>query len=209
MALPVGQIAPETLLDTFTTKFHTLSENFRKASAQVDKLKFDHHQLSAERDALTARVAPLQTQIQDASVRQAPRWNFFPSPAAFWNFRPNLAHCLLPNFGTPSCDWLSTQSRKLKARLPLRLLLNRRNTPHPWSPAQPLLQQPSPNHSRRRLRLQRPLALRQWTRNMTGMVPNLQLLPKIVIPPRLKPSWRRRSSILLISTTNDCAHRPH
>jgi hypothetical protein len=45
MELPVGQIAPETLLDTFTTKFHTLSENLKKASAQVDKLKFDHHQL--------------------------------------------------------------------------------------------------------------------------------------------------------------------
>jgi hypothetical protein len=130
MELPVGQIAPETLLDTFTTKFHTLSENLRKASAQVGRLKFDHHQLSTERDALAARVAALQTQIQDASIRQAPRWNFFPSPAAFWNFRPNLAPCLLPNFGTPSCDWLSTQSRKLKARLPLRLLLNHRYTPH-------------------------------------------------------------------------------
>src|ERR1700738_28498 len=131
MELPVGQIAPETLLDTFTTKFHTLSENLRKASVQVDKLKFDHHQLSAERDALTARVAALQTQIQAASIRQAPRWNFFPSPAAFWNFRPNLAPCRLPNFGTPSCDWLSTQSRKLKARRRLRLLLIHRYTPHP------------------------------------------------------------------------------
>jgi cell division protein FtsB len=78
MELPVGQIAPETLLDTFTTKFHTLSENLRKASAQVDRLKFDHHQLSAERDALTARVAALQTQIQDASIRQAPPVELLP-----------------------------------------------------------------------------------------------------------------------------------
>ena len=78
MELPVGQIAPETLLDTFTTKFHTLSENLKKASAQVDKLKFDHHQLSAERDALTARVAALQTQIQDASIRQAPPVELLP-----------------------------------------------------------------------------------------------------------------------------------
>jgi hypothetical protein len=80
------------------------------------EVKLLKHPLSAERDALTARVAALQTQIQDASISQAPRWNFFPSPAAFWNFRPNLAPCLLLNFGTPSCDWLSTRSRKLKAR---------------------------------------------------------------------------------------------
>src|SRR5208283_756327 len=78
MELPVGQIAPETLLDTFTTKFHTLSENLRKASAQVEKLKFDHHQLSAERDALAARVAALQRQIQDAAIRQAPPVELLP-----------------------------------------------------------------------------------------------------------------------------------
>jgi cell division protein FtsB len=78
MELPVGQIAPETLLDTFTTKFHTLSENFKKASAQVDKLKFDQHQLGAERDALTARVAALQTQVQDASIRQTPPVELLP-----------------------------------------------------------------------------------------------------------------------------------
>src|SRR5580700_3708473 len=82
MELPVGQMAPETLLDAFTTKFHTLSANLRKAPSQVDKLKFDHHQLSAERDALAARVAALQKQIQDAAIHQALRWNFFHSPAA-------------------------------------------------------------------------------------------------------------------------------
>jgi hypothetical protein len=78
MELPVGQIAPEALLDTFTAKFHTLSENLRKASAQVDKLKVDHHQLSAERDALAARVAALQTQIQDAAIREAPPVELLP-----------------------------------------------------------------------------------------------------------------------------------
>ena len=81
MELPVGQIAPDALLDAATTRFEALSGNLKATADQMAQLKAQHDAsqrtvalLTSERDALAERVAALQ----DAATRHAPPVELLP-----------------------------------------------------------------------------------------------------------------------------------
>jgi hypothetical protein len=85
MELPVGQIAPDALLAAATTRFEALSGNLKATADQMAQLKAQHDAsqrsialLTSERDALSARLATLQAEFQDAATRHAPPVELLP-----------------------------------------------------------------------------------------------------------------------------------
>ncbi len=102
MELPIGQIAPETLLDTFTTKFHTLSEYLKKIqdasirqAPPVELLPFARRVLELSSKSGTMPPAQLQDSLMRLAIDAIAQAEGSPTAAPGTDLRhesPKLEH---------------------------------------------------------------------------------------------------------------------
>jgi cell division protein FtsB len=162
MELPVDQIAPDALLAAATTRFEALSGNLKATADQMAQLKAQHDAaqrsialLTSERDALSARLATLQAEFQDAATRHAPPVELLPFARRVLELSSHAGippHC--PTSGVPHapCHRRHHPSRRCRPCrcCPTSLLLPRLPRHRPRRPNRTSLLPPRSNqHSRR------------------------------------------------------------